>query len=164
MSQSIKDKFDSWDRLMESASKEDTNLSSLLDIKLKYMDNRSIDELHSRNLTIHLKDDDDCGGKLLYMVKLFYKHLKEDTEELYIGFRKSSQTIINQFREYLTSFECDDNIEFGGEEPEFICVKIFSNKNTEIIYEVEKAKVLKLIRIYIGLVIITLNTTNEYNS
>ena len=90
--ETIKNKFNFWNEfLINSASEGNTNLSNTWDIKLKYMDNRSVDQ-HSKTLTIH--SSNDCDGKLLYMIKLFYKHSEEDdTEELYLGFRKSSQTI-----------------------------------------------------------------------
>jgi hypothetical protein len=110
-----------------SASEGNTNLSNILDIKLKYMDNRSIDQ-HSKNLTIH--SSNDCDSKLLYMIKLFYKHSEDDdTEELYLGFRKSSQIINNNYHNYLSSFKFEDNITFSEINhllfvPKFIVLKM----------------------------------------
>ena len=162
--ETIRDKFNSWEEFLKmSASEIDTNLPNILDIKLKYMDNRSIDKLNSRNLTIH--SSNDCDSKLLYMIKLFYKCYEEDgKEELYLGFRKSSQIINSNFCNYLTSFEVEDNAIFGGDKPSFICAKIYSSKNNETIYEVNDTTITSLIRIYIALVIITLNSFNELNS
>lgn len=126
------------------------------------MDNRSVDQ-HSKNLTIH--SSNDCDGKLLYMIKLFYKHSEEDdTEELHLGFRKSSQIINNNLHNYLSSFEFEDNITFGGDKSSFICAKIYSSKNDETIYKIDDSIIINLIRIYIGLVIISLNSFNTPNA
>lgn len=142
MSPDIAKEFHKWESILSK------NASDLLG--LRYMDNRSMDSIHSRNLTVHpIKDS---NSQLLYMVKLFYKRDNSSNEEyIYIGFRINSE-IEQQFNACLSNVDTKNvqkNVIFGNHQPDFLCIKLL-NTTEEVI--------VKLIRNYIALALIANNS------
>ena len=135
MSPAIETEFRKWENLFKDAASE------LL--CLKYMDNRSIDKIHSRNLTIHSFVDTET--QLLYMVKLFYKN-SNNNEYIYVGFRK--RPFSESFIKKLASFDVEE-APFGANEPSFDCIAI---------NDIPESAVKNLIRIYVALSIIEINS------
>ena len=141
MSKSIEEVFHKWEGVLSK------NASELLG--LRYMDNRSIDAIHSRNLSVHPVND--SNSQLLYMIKLFYKKGNNNDEYIYFGFRINS-VIEEKFNACLQNIigaeNMQDNVSFGGINT-FCCINILNTTEDVII---------KLIRNYIALALLANNS------